>query len=169
MVYILSSSAAYKSAQLYILKIFSRSSFWVGKLKTTIREPTAVPVVGLQGCCSTSLFWDRTASVPGWCSSASNVFKYSNYDRSHAVKWTRAHCLQCFGLLWGLPHVLSKASQKSEMSKTLHTYMYGGTFIVYIWTVENNKMLTYRTVYISTVPHLHCISTAHAPNHYHIH
>ena len=79
------------------------SVFLIGELKTTVCEPAAVPVEDLQYCWSTSLFWDWTASVPVWCSSVYNVFKYYNYDRSHADRWTSAHCLRHFHLLWGLP------------------------------------------------------------------
>ena len=93
-------------SQIRTIIIRSAHYVWIGKLEMTIREPAAVLVVGLQGCCSTSLFWDRTASVPAWCSSASHVFKFSNYDRSHADRWARAHCLRRFGLLWGLPQQL---------------------------------------------------------------
>ena len=49
------------------------------------------------------LFWDRTASVAAWCSSASSVLKCYNYGRSHADRWTSVHCLRRFDLLSGLP------------------------------------------------------------------
>ena len=39
------------------------SIYLIGELKTTIGEPAGVPVVGLRGCWSASLFWDQTAST----------------------------------------------------------------------------------------------------------
>ena len=106
---LLSFSCIYTPFTLYARSLltmricYDEFSYLIEELKTTVREPAAVPVVGLQGCWSTSLFWDRNASVPVWCSSASNVFKYSNCDRSHADRWASVHCLRRFNLLWGLP------------------------------------------------------------------